>query len=106
MSVSAQSWQSRSSDGPGAQIDLVLNRADNVVNLCEMKWVSSGATYAIDKAYSEDLKRKAEVFVEETDTQKALHTTLVTPGGLLPNQYASVVQSVVTAEDLFAANPL
>lgn len=101
VSVSAQSWRSRSASVPGVQIDLVLDRADNVVNLCEMKWVGSGAAYTIDKAYSEDLMRKAEVFAAETGTTKALHTTLVTPGGLSRNQYSGIVQSVVTAEDLF-----
>lgn len=46
--------------------------------------------------------RKVEVFAAETETTKALHTTLVTPGGLVRNQYSGVVQSVVMAEDLFA----
>ena len=101
VSVSAQSWRSRSTSVPGAQIDLVLDRADNVVNLCEMKWVGSGAAYTIDKAGAEDLMRKLEVFAVETGTSKALHTTLVTPGGLAPGRNSSVVQSVVTAEDLF-----
>ena len=45
--------------------------------------------------------RKLEVFAVETGTSKALHTTLVTPGGLAPGRNSSVVQSVVTAEDLF-----
>ena len=101
VSVSAQSWRSNPADEPGAQIDLVLRRADNVVNLCEMKWVSSGDKYAIDKSYYEELRRKVEVFASQTKTNSALHTTLVTPGGLVANQYASAVQSVVTAEDLF-----
>lgn len=102
VSVSARSWRSRSTDGPGAQVDLVLDRADNVVNLCEMKWVGSGVPYTIDKAYHEVLMRRVEAFAAESGTAKALHTTLVTPGGLTRNQYAGMVQSVVTAEDLFA----
>ncbi len=102
VSVGACSWRSGRDREPGAQVDLVLDRADNVVNLCEMKWVGSGVPYVIDKAYNEDLRRKVEVFAQSTRTRKALHTTLVTPGGLARNQYASAVQSVVTAEDLFA----
>lgn len=101
VSVSVQSWRSRPAANPGAQIDLVLNRADNVVNLCEIKWVGSGSAYEIDKAYSGSLMRKAEAFAAETGTAKALHTTLITPGGIVRNQHSSVVQSVVTADDLF-----
>lgn len=51
--------------------------------------------------YYESLMRKAEVFAAETGTAKSVRTTLVTPGGLVRNQYADAVQSVVTAEDLF-----
>ena len=80
VSVSAQSWRSRHTSVPGAQVNLVLDRADSVVNLCEMKWIESGAAYTIDKTGTEDLARKAEVFAAETGTPKALHTTLVTPG--------------------------
>ncbi len=67
-----------------------------------MKWVGSGAAYTIDKADAEGLARKSEVFAAETGTPKALHTTLVTPGGLAPSKYSGVVQSVVTSVDLFA----
>lgn len=102
VSVSARSWRSRRSD-PGAQIDLVLDRADNVVNLCEMKWVGSGTEYALDPDYAQELRRKAEVFSAETKTTKALHITLVTPGGVKRNKYAGAVQAVVTADDLFEA---
>ena len=104
VSVSARSWHSDPASDPGAQIDLVLSRADGIVNLCEMKWVGSGAPYSIDKAYCEQLRRKVEIFARETGTRKALHTTLVTPGGLVRNAYAGAVQSVVTAEDLFATS--
>lgn len=70
VSVSAQSWRSKPTSTSGAQIDLVLDRADNVVNLCEMKWVGSGMAYTIDKEYYEDLLRKVEVFAVETGTEK------------------------------------
>lgn len=102
VSVSVQAWRSRSQSIPGAQVDLVLNRADNVVNLREIKWVGSGEAYVIDKVCSEALMRKLEVFAAQTGTAKALHTTLVTPSGLAPSPYSGVVQSVVTATDLFA----
>ncbi len=101
VSVNACSWRSRSAD-PGAQIDLVLDRADGVVNLCEMKWVGSGEAYAIDKAYSRALLSKAEAFARETGTPKALHITLVSPGGVKRNSYSGTAAAAITSDDLFA----
>ena len=101
VSVSSCAWRSASAD-PGAQIDLVLDRADGVVNLCEMKWVKSGEEYAIGKSYSQALLRKADAFVRETGTQKAIQLTLVTPGGVKRNAYRSTISGEINADDLFA----
>ena len=102
VSVSARSWRSKSTGVPGAQVDLALDRADDVVNPCEMKRVGSGAEYSLDAAGAKDLMRKVEVFASETGTPKAPRTTMVAPWGLAPGRYSDVVQSVVTSEDLFA----
>lgn len=82
------------------QIDLVLERADNVINICEMKYVSSA--FAIDKAYDKALGRKVATFAGVTKTKKAIHVTLVTANGLVRNAYAGQVQAEVTLADLFA----
>ena len=83
----------------GVQIDLVLERADNVINICEMKY--SANVYAIDKAYDSALGRKIATFAGVTGTRKAIHLTLVTANGLLRNQYSGRVQSEVVLADLF-----
>ena len=83
----------------GVQIDLVLERADNVINICEMKY--SAIVYAIDKAYDSALGRKIATFAGVTGTRKAIHLTLVTVNGLLRNQYSGRVQSEVVLADLF-----
>lgn len=101
VSVGVCSWRSSTAE-PGAQIDLVLDRADGVVDLCEMKWVRSGEPYAIDKACSQALLCKAEAFANETNTPKTPHLILVTPGGTKRNAYQGVVSGEVTADDLFA----
>lgn len=100
--VEAYGWRFRGNETypDGVQIDLVLDRADNVVNICEMKY--SAGVFAIDKAYDEELGRKAMTFAGVTGTKKALHLTLVTANGLLQNQYSSRVQSVVSLDELFA----
>jgi hypothetical protein len=83
----------------GAQVDLVIDRADQVINLCEMKY--SLREFEIDKAYGERLETKVRAFAEETKTRKALHTTFVTTYGVKQNAYKSLVQSEVTMNDLF-----
>lgn len=86
--------------GRGAQIDMLIDRADGVVNICEMKFCDG--PYAITAGDAEAMRRKKEVFRRETATRKALHVTYVTPFGLARNAYANDVQSEVTLRDLFA----
>lgn len=83
----------------GAQIDLLLDRADNVINLCEMKYTSG--PYAIDRAVDSMLATKVETFRCLSKTQKAIHLIFVTSRGLVRNSYWSDVQSEVTLDDLF-----
>lgn len=85
--------------GGGAQIDLVIDRNDGIVNLCEMKFCSG--PYTITATENEALLRKREVFKNETKTRKAVHITYVTPFGLKRNAYANDVQSEVTLNGLF-----
>ena len=99
--VEAYGWSFKGDETypDGVQIDLVLERADNVINICEMKY--SATVYAIDKAYDSALGRKIATFAGVTGTRKAIHLTLVTANGLLRNQYSGRVQSEVVLADLF-----
>ena len=101
--VEAYGWSFRGDDTypNGVQIDLVIDRADNIINICEMKYSSNA--FAIDKAYDGALSQKLATFAGVTKTRKAVHLTLVTENGLLRNQYSGRVQSEVTLDDLFAA---
>lgn len=85
--------------GAGAQIDMLIDRADNVVNVCEIKF--SKDKYVIDKAYSQNLAHKVQRLLQTTKTRKALHLTMITVNGVAHNEYWGEVQSEVTAEDLF-----
>lgn len=87
-------------DGDGAQIDLVIERDDKVVNLCEMKYTAR--PFAITDDYDRRLKAKREIYAEQTGTKDAIHLTMVSAHGLKANANASDVQSVVTLDDLFA----
>ena len=83
----------------GAQIDLVIDRADRVVNLCEMKF--SETSYTITKEYEENLRLRMALFKAETKTRKSLMTTFVTTYGVLHGIHSGIVQSEVVMDDLF-----
>lgn len=99
VSYDASAWRSRKSD-PAAQIDLVLDRADGIINLCEMKFCKE--TYEITKSYDGALRHKVTSFARETRTPKALHLTLVSPHGVKRNKYWGTVQAEITGDDLFS----
>jgi len=92
------SWKSKTHD-PGAQIDLVIERGDQVINLCEMKYASS--EYTIDKAYDQNLRNKRAAFLAETRTRKAAQTTMITTYGLRKNAYQANIPFEVRLDDLF-----
>ena len=88
-----------SPDDVGAQIDLLIDRNDGIVNICEMKFCSD--EYAITAEDAMSMRRKKEVFRRESATRKAIHVTYVTTFGLKRNAYANDVQSEVSLNDLF-----
>lgn len=96
-------WQHRPSgkEDRGAQIDLIIDRPDNVVNVCEMKY--SEAPFVIDKRYAWQLRERAEIFRRVTQTRKSLFTTFITVHGVAPGQYTSeLVTHDLRATELFS----
>ena len=89
----------RGSKQVGAQVDLLFDRPDGIINLCELKYASRD--FALTKAYAKQLATKAEVFREQTRTKKDVVVTLVTTHGLAPGLWNDeVIDSVVTADAL------
>jgi len=96
------SWQvARSSEHEGAQVDLIIDRNDGVINLCEMKF--SEAEYEIKEKEERHACERRELFRSVTGTRKAVHLTYVTTYGLKRNAHAGIVQSEVKLDDLFSA---
>ena len=94
------SWHKRGSgDEDGAQIDLLIDRRDRTINLCEIKF--STGVYEIDKAYDMALKNKALVFRNETGTNKTLQITMITTNGVKKNKYSNYIGKTVVIDDLF-----
>jgi hypothetical protein len=91
-------WRSHRKEG-GAQIDMVIERRDHIVNLCEIKYCDGDFT--IDNACEASLRNKLQVFMDENQCNASLHITLITTSGLVANTHSGRVQSVVTMEDLF-----
>ena len=78
-------WRSHGTENTGAQIDLLIDRNDGIINLCEMKFTN--AEFVIDKKTDENLRNKKYIFTAETKTRKAVHITMVTTYGVKRNEY-------------------
>lgn len=83
----------------GSQIDMLIVRKDQVINLCEMKY--SGSEYTITEKVHRSINQKIHDFTLVTGTRYAIFPTMVTTYGLVQNSYSDSIQSVVTMEDLF-----
>ena len=82
-----------------AQIDLVIDRRDNIVNLCEMKF--SLQPYEITKDYMERISERAILFREMTKTNKTPFITFITMNGIKPNSQSGLIQNSITVDELF-----
>ena len=91
-------WRSSNSK-PGAQIDLLIDRKDGVINICEAKYTM--APFVIDAGYEEALRNKMDSFINETACKKALHLTFLSVNGLSHNDHAGIVQNEITGDALF-----
>jgi hypothetical protein len=100
IACSVYSWYVRGTDSAkGAQIDLLLQRADNVISLCEMKFAEDD--YSISSAEGENLRRRRTRFIEETGTKDAVQYVLVTTYGLSQGKHSHLIQRTITMDKLF-----
>ncbi len=95
----ASAWRSKQSDR-NTQIDLVIERADRNINLCEMKF--SNEMYAINKEYEQKLRERISIFKDETKTRCSTRITMITTYGVLKNKHIGIVDDEVLLDDLFA----
>lgn len=83
----------------GAQIDLLIEREDNVVNLCELKFRSG--PYSIDKTEDARLRNRVEALKSALSPRLTIHLTLLTAFGLQKGKYSGIIQKELTMDDLF-----
>lgn len=96
------SWKAKGDAlSSGTQIDMVLDRRDNIINICEMKF--SKGEYTITKDYAMALNNKVERFIESTKNKKTILLTMITTNGVVHNEYWNQIQCDITADELFKA---
>ena len=93
-------WANTGKNEQGTQIDLIISRKDDIVNMCEMKFYSN--EYAVDKKYDILLRNRAEVLETIIPKKSTIHKTLITTYGIKENEYRWSFDNVITMEDLFA----
>ena len=103
ISTSASSWRylpnKNNSEESGAQIDLVIDRNDHTINICEMKF--SVGMYSIKKEYEAKVRERMSLFQERTKTVKSIVSTFITTYGVVNAHSHSIVHKEIIAEDLF-----
>ena len=98
IAVEFYSW--RSANTPRAQVDMIIERADRLINLCEIKYTQS--EYIITTTEDLKFRNRTAAFVRESKTRGGILPTWITPYGLAHNEYSSAVQYQVMMDDLFA----
>ena len=94
-------WLSKAEEEKrGAQIDLLIDRADRTINLCEMKFAQS--EYEITKSDAENLDNKLNQFITQSKTNKSIMLTMITSFGIARNKYSGSIQRQVSLNELFA----
>lgn len=97
------SWRHSSRKGgndQGAQIDLLFDREDGLITLCEIKHTDEA--FSIDKQYANNLQNKVDVYKKQTKTNKQIFIAMVTTSGLKPTMYSEeLISNVVVLDDLY-----
>jgi AAA+ ATPase superfamily predicted ATPase len=101
--TNASGWVYKSpndGEGRGVQIDLLIDRADNCINLCEIKYYNE--EFVVNKAADKELREKKSVFIAQTKTKKSVFLTLISPYGVKKDAgHFETVDVALTMDDLF-----
>ena len=83
----------------GSQIDLLIVRKDQVINVCEMKY--SESNYSPDLAFDKAMRRRISDLRISTKTKCAIHSTLITTYEVEESSYSGNIQAIITSDELF-----
>lgn len=96
---SESAWTKKAGDEEGMQIDMLILRKDNVVNMCEIKFYSDD--FLVDKEYYRTIQRRVEGLLSAIPRKMSVYSTLITSYGLKKNEYSGVFVKTITFDDLF-----
>ena len=99
VSTKQSAWSKHEDNGDGTQIDLIIERNDNIVNMCEIKFC--GDEFSVDKSYDRILRNRCSVLQKHIPKKCAIRSTLITTYGLKENEYKWDFANVITMDDLF-----
>lgn len=99
VSTNQSAWSKRKSEESSTQIDLIIERKDNIVNMCEIKFY--GNEFAVDKNYDKVLRNRISLLSNEISPKMAIHSTLITTFGLKYNEYSGDFVNVIDMDALF-----
>lgn len=97
---SEESAWSKLQDEDGAQIDMIIKRKDNTINICEIKFY--GSEFLVDKNLDKKIRFRASLIKKEVPKRYSIRNTLITTFGIIPNEYSNVFTNVISLDDLFA----
>lgn len=94
-------WSKKEDDTEGTQIDLLISRNDNVINMCEIKYYSG--PFKVDKEYYAKILQRQSVLSEMVSSKVAIYNTIITTFGLTRNEYSGAFVNEIVLDDLFHA---
>jgi len=97
ISTLTYSWRSKTAT-PAAQIDIIIERADKIVNICEVKYCQD--KYSLDKDEYDKIIRRKNAFIQETGIRHTPWLTMITTEGIANGKYTDMIQSQVRLDDL------
>ena len=97
--IATEHYSWRSHNTPRAQVDMIIERADRLINLCEIKYTQS--EYVITSEEDKKMRNRMTAFASESKTRYGILPTWITPFGLFQNEYSAAVNYQVTMDDLF-----
>lgn len=93
-------WSKKEDDTEGMQIDLVISRNDNIVNMCEIKFYNT--EFSVSKEYYQKLLYRQEILLQKVSKKYVVHNTLITTFGLVKNEYSDIFHNAIFLDSLFA----
>ena len=98
VSTNEFAW-SKKDDNIGTQIDMIIERKDNIINMCELKFYNDEVV--VDKSYDKVVRNRIRLLEKEISKKYSIHSTLITTFGLKYNEYSNDFVNVITIDELF-----